>query len=118
MTKDFCVIDDNNAPNQYRRMLVNKFQTRWKKEYLSELQDYHINRQRSHNQDNCPNIGDVVIMKEDSPRTNWKLARVTNIFTGRDGKVRSIEVKKPNREITRRPPQLLIPLECNMSDPK
>ena len=112
------VIDDNNAPNQYRRMLVNKFQTRWKKEYLSELQDYHINRQRSHNQDNCPNIGDVVIMKEDSPRTNWKLARVTNIFTGRDGKVRSIEVKKPNREITRRPPQLLIPLECNMSDPK
>lgn len=105
-------IEDVERPNQYREKIITKFQSRWKKEYLSELQDYHIRTQKAHDKETYPNIGDVVIMKEDSLRSNWKLARVTNIFKGRDGKLRSIEVIKPNKEITRRPPQLLIPLEC------
>ena len=104
-------VEDTDKPNQYRENLKSKFQIKWKKEYLSELQDHHIRTQKAQNKESYPTIGDVVIMKEDSLRTNWKLARVTNIFTGRDGNIRSIEIMKPNKEITRRPPQLLVPLE-------
>ena len=55
--------------------------------------------------------GEVVIMKENTPRSMWKLAKVQNTHRGRDGKIRSIEIKKPNGNLVRRPPQLLIPLE-------
>ena len=105
-------INDLDQTNKYREEIVNLFIRRWKEEYLSELQNYHITMQKSHSVDVEPQIGEIVIMKEDSPRSTWKLARIENIYKERDEKIRSIQVKKPNGEYARRPPQLLIPLEC------
>nr|CAI5839886.1 unnamed protein product [Callosobruchus analis] len=41
----------------------------------------------------------------------WKMVRVTQVFQGRDGKIRACEVKTADGMILRRPIQLLYPLE-------
>ena len=41
--------------------------------------------------------GDIVILKNDSTsRCFWKLGKVEDLITGRDGKVRAAVVKVPN----------------------
>jgi hypothetical protein len=102
---------DTEGRSMYREKMLSHFEQRWRKEYMSELQDYHISMKTTGQVDRTPKIGEVVIMKEDKPRHSWKLARITNIYTSRDEKIRSIEVIKPNKKLARRPPQLLIPLE-------
>ena len=107
-------INDTDNRNKYRERILDLFTQRWRKEYLSQLQDYHINHQAARDADIVPTIGEIVIMKEGSPRSTWKLARVLKIYEGNDGKIRSLEVMKSNGMTARRPPQLLIPLECNI----
>ena len=99
--------------NEYMEKLTSQFESRWKTEYLMELQDHHITMKKQKGEEMIPKVGDVVIMKEDmKPRNQWNMARVTNVFPGRgDKKIRSIEVQKTNGNLARRPPQLLIPLE-------
>lgn len=61
-------------------------------------------------------LGDVVLIGErNAPRQMWKLGRVTQLFQGRDGKVRSCEVRTSAGTTLRRPIQLLYRLEA--SDP-
>ena len=39
-------------------------------------------------------IGDVVLINEDNiPRLQWEVGVVTNLFTGRDNRIRSVKVK-------------------------
>ena len=102
---------DSEGRNMYREKMLAQFERRWKKEYLSELQDYHISIQKSKGVRIIPKVGEVVIMKEDFPRGSWKLARVVQLHKAKDGEIRSVEVIKPNRKLARRPPQLLVPLE-------
>ena len=109
---DTTYIQDTDQPNKYREQILNMFARRWKEEYLSELQSYHISKQKSHDADIEPQKGEVVIIKENTPRSNWKLGRVEDVHRGRDGKIRSVEIRKANGNQARRPPQLLIPLEC------
>ena len=108
---DLSSVTDTENRNRYRERLLGVFEQKWKTLYLSELQNYHIVTSKKKQIDIIPQIGEVVIIKDPTPRANWKLGRVTNIYNSRDGSVRSIEVMKPNRNIIRRPPQLLIPLE-------
>ena len=109
-------IDDSDERNRYRERIKDLFKQRWKKEYLSQLQDYHISTQASKNAEVVPQKGEVVIMVEGSlsPRSTWKYAVVLDTHAGKDGKIRSVEIRKPNGNTARRPPQLLIPLECNI----
>ena len=102
---------DAEGRSIFREKKLSQFTKEWKKVFLSELQDYHISMSKSAEVVRVPKIGEPVIMKEATPRSTWKLARVTNIFKSADQKIRSIEVIKPNGKIARRPPQLLIPLE-------
>ena len=105
------IVNDMENINEYRQRILKLFIDRWRHEYLAELQDYHISQQKSKGVDIEPKIGEIVIMKENSPRSTWKLAKIENIYRGRDGKVHSVEMKKPNGNLAREPPQLLIPLE-------
>lgn len=64
-------------------------------------------------------VGDIVLLYDDAlPRSFWKLARVLELITGRDGKTRGavVEVPAKNSGTTtlRRPLQLLYPLEVVM----
>ena len=115
LPNDTLYVNDNDDRNRFRERLLSVFNQKWKKVYLSELQEYHITAHKSNQRDLVPEVGEVVLMKNTSPRSAWKLARVTNLYASRDGRIRSVEVMKPNRKLARRPPQLLIPLECKYS---
>ncbi|XP_042906676.1 uncharacterized protein [Parasteatoda tepidariorum] len=91
--------------------LLDCFWKKWSKEYLLQLRSFHQVR----NQDNIINIriGDIVLLQEDvRPRHMWKKARVVNLHEGRDGKIRSCELRVNGHNITR-PVALVIPLEVD-----
>ena len=111
LPEDRSYINDSDNRNKYRERIVDNFKLKWGKLYLSELQDHHIVTSKKRKLDIVPQIGEIVIIKDLTPRTNWKLGKVTNLYKSRDGNIRSVEIMKPNRNIIRRPPQLLIPLE-------
>lgn len=74
--------------------LANLFWTRWKTEYLSNLQ---VRNKWTIPQRNFE-VGDIVLLKhEDLPRQKWPLARVTRTSPDNiDGLVRTIELFVPN----------------------
>ena len=112
---DVPYICDTDERNTYRESILQSFRQRWKKEYLTQLQEYHIATLAAQGEEVIPQVGEIVIMMESSSRPTWKLARVTQLHPSRDGKIRSVEIRKSNGNLARRPPQLLIPLEsrCN-----
>lgn len=58
--------------------------------------------------------GDIVLVSETNlPRQQWKLAKVEELFLGRDQRVRYCSLKLPNRTIINRAINLLYPLELN-----
>ena len=70
--------------------MIHHFWQRWSKEYLQQLQV--LSKWRSP----TPNlqIGDVVIIREDSPFTcHWPVARIERTFPGQDGLVRVVLLK-------------------------
>ena len=70
--------------------LANIFWKRWLKEYLPQLQcrSKWLKTQRN------MKAGDIVlIVDENTPRGQWPLGIVTNVKPGRDGLVRSVQVR-------------------------
>lgn len=95
---------------QYRQKLMNNFWVRWKKEYLLELRSAHLATPLN---SRPPKIGDVALLHDDiAPRHLWTLVRVIDVLFGRDGNVRACTIKLPSGSVTRRPVQLLYPLEA------
>ncbi|XP_067369271.1 uncharacterized protein [Channa argus] len=85
------VSQDLYLRKRWRRVqfLANEFWSRWKKEYLLNLQQ----RQRWQKDRRNTKVNDILILKEDSsPRTQWKLARVTEVYPSSDGKVRKVKL--------------------------
>ncbi|XP_028298181.1 uncharacterized protein LOC114460481 isoform X2 [Gouania willdenowi] len=71
------------------QFLANEFWTRWKKEYLLNLQQRQIWQKDKRN----TKVNDIVILQEDnSPRYKWKLARVTEVYPSADGRVRKVKL--------------------------
>ena len=78
--------------------LANMFWNRWVREYLPTLQL----RSKWLEQRKNIEVGDLVIVKNEStPRKMWPLARVLRTFPGKDGLVRSVELKTPWNILTR-----------------
>ena len=78
--------------------LADQFWQRWIKEYLPSLQEPKkwnaIRRNLS--------VGDIVLLEEKNvARGLWNLARVIEVFPGRDGLVRSAKIKTATSEYTR-----------------
>ena len=70
------------------RYLSEQFWTRWKSDYLSNLQSRNKWRKPSNNL----RVDDVVLLKEDSPRCLWPMGRVVEAFPDQDGRVRKIKL--------------------------
>ncbi|KAA0708008.1 hypothetical protein E1301_Tti024137 [Triplophysa tibetana] len=71
------------------QFLANEFWTRWKKEYLLNLQQRQIWQKEKRN----TKVNDIVILQEDSsPRNQWRLARVTEVYPSTDGMVRKVKL--------------------------
>lgn len=82
---------------------------RWTREYLRSLREQH--RQAGGEQTCHPNIGDIVIVKDENKNRHlWKLGIVSKLIKGKDGIVRGAQLKTTNGSIER-PIQLLYHLE-------
>ena len=57
-------------------------------------------------------VGDVVLIKDDLPRGNWRLGRITNLIKSWDNHIRAAKVILPTNRVVSRPLNLLYPLEC------
>lgn len=67
---------------------------KWSDEYLGELQwrsKWRLNRPD-------PQAGDLVFLREeDQPPATWKRARVVRVYPGKDGLVRSVQIRANGR---------------------
>ena len=61
--------------------------------------------------------GDIVVLKEDcTARCLWKLAKIVELITGRDGRTQAAKVQLLSKDkvtTIHRPVQHLVPLEVN-----
>ena len=116
-------IDANDdVDNLSRRFLyltkkLSHFWNRWRKEYLTDLREFHKMQCRKA----VPiEIGDLVLLQEDSTkRGQWKTAVVENLINGKDGEIRGAVVRKAGKgkpETLIRPLQKLFPLEISARD--
>ena len=82
--------DDSYSRKRWRRVqaLVDQFWQRWKPHYLNTLQT----RQRWH-RPTVFSVGDIVMLKDDSlHRSDWKLCRIAELITSRDGLIRRVKL--------------------------
>jgi hypothetical protein len=82
---------------------------RFHAEYLKTLQ---ARVKWTSGQPNIP-LGTLVLVKEsDASFSNhkWNLARVTNLFPGKDGRVRVVEIRTPSGALFRRPIVKIAPI--------
>ena len=81
------------------QLLANHYWKRWLREYIPSLQE----RQKWHKTQRNLQTGELVLIADDNvPRHQWPIGRVTNVFSGSDGLVRSVEVRA-KRSTYRRP---------------
>ena len=88
-------------------LTLRHFRARWKHEYLTSLREYH--RASGNNQQRIK-VGDIVLIHDDIPRINWKLAVIEGLIIGNDGLVRAANIRTVNGR-TNRPIAKLYPLE-------
>lgn len=94
------------------KVVLKSFWEQWKFDYLTALRQQHP---KFGSPDTQVKIGDVVLVYPDdkTPRSQWKLAIVTQLNPGRDSVVRSVDLRMSSGKTTNRPITKLFPLEVN-----
>ena len=70
--------------------LADVFWSRWRREFLSSLQC----RQKWKNPSRNTEVGDIVLIKESHCcRNQWPIGKVTQVYPGEDGLVRTVQVR-------------------------
>ena len=100
--------------------ILNHFWKWWSMEHLFELRETRRQR-RVDGTSARVKIGDIVLVhNQDHPKGVWKVARVENLITGRDGLVRGAVLRLPSKsgQLTtlQRPLQLIYPLEITQAE--
>ena len=73
------------------------FWNRWRREYLTDLREYHKHGKRELAVE--LQVGDVVLVKEDNIKRNgWKMGKVEELVVGKDGVVRGAKLKVFSKE--------------------
>jgi hypothetical protein len=106
---------DLYARKRWRQIqyLANLFWRRWTKEYLPILQA----RQKWLQPQRNMKVGDVVmIVDELSPRNNWPMGIVEEVYVGNQGLVRSVKVKTKSSVLVRPINKLCLLLEQELSE--
>ncbi|XP_071959796.1 uncharacterized protein [Antedon mediterranea] len=88
--------------------LVNVFWARWRKEYLATLME----RQKWFKERRTVDVGDIVIIAENSPRGQWRMARVLEVYKDARGLVRSVKLRTASAELVRPITKLVVILEA------
>ena len=102
------------SKNEFRNQLMDQFWQIWQQEYLQELPkcgDGHAYKELS--------VGSIVLIREAGyPRLQWPLGRVTQLFPGRDGRVRGVQILTSKGKTLTRSVQLLHDLEISDNPPE
>ncbi len=69
----------------------------WSDDYLLSLRERHYGAQTPHNLYPIK-VGDVVLVKSDTPRSTWPLGKIMDVVQDGNGVVRSVEVLSPGTE--------------------
>ena len=87
----------------------------WRNEYLLSLRERSQTKLKSHRVQShaYPSVGDIVLIKEDIPRGQWKMGKLIKLQNSQDGKVQSAEVQTSSGKVLRRPLNLLFPVEVS-----
>ena len=103
-----------NKRMKYLSLKLDHFWKRWKREYLSELREHHKRNVRKGGA--IVETGDIVTVAEEGvSRGKWRLGKVEELTTRKDGEIRGAKVKvltkKGKPMYLNRPVQKLYPLE-------
>ena len=109
---DYLDADNMRKTVNKQTRLIEQFWTRWRREYLTSLRQF--NQTSGHNKQ-VIRQGDVVIVHDDKPRTQWRLAVVETLITGNDNLVRAANIRMGTYR-TSRPIVKLYPLEVSSED--
>ena len=88
---------------------IDQFWKIWSDEYLLSLRECYQQNHRSPRAKSAsqPTVGEVVLLKENTPRGTWKLAVITELIPSEDGNIRSARVHTPSGHILHRAIQML-----------
>ena len=92
--------------------VLQHFQRRWKREYLTSLRELHRTTGRN---EQCIKVGDIVLVHDDIPRAKWKMAVVEQLIQGKDGYTRAANIRYSGGR-TNRPIAKLYPLEVSSTN--
>ena len=98
--------DMRKVTSRYSK-LIQQFWVWWRKEYLTALCEFH---KATGNNQQVIKRGDVVVVHDDCPRLQWKLAVIDDLVEGNDGLICSAHISTANHK-TSRPITRLYPLE-------
>lgn len=119
ITEDDEIADPNfgdTSQIRYRArvhaVIIKQFWNRWRHEYLTALRETH---KTTGNNKQHVNVGDIVLVHDDSARVNWKLAIIESVNKGKDGLIRSANIRTANGR-TNRPIARLYPLEVTATE--
>ena len=94
--------------------LLQNFQGRWRREYLTSLRETH---KYTGVTNQTIRVGDIVLVHDDVPRLQWRLAVVEGLIKGLDGIARAAKICTSTGR-TNRPIVKVFPLElsCETTD--
>jgi len=100
---------DVYSRKRWRRVqhICNEFWSRWRKEYVQLLQT----RQKWNDTKRNLQTGDIVLVKEDTKRNDWKLAVVEAVRHSDDGVIRTVEIRQGSSKYVRPVNKLVLILE-------
>jgi hypothetical protein len=76
-----------------KKLLIDRFREKWGHEYLTTLREHH---NTTGNNIQTISAGDVVQIHDENPRSQWKLAVLEKLITGRDGFTRAAKIRTKN----------------------
>lgn len=105
---------DNYVKRRWRQVqyLANLFWHRWTKEYLPILQQ----RAKWNKTERNLQVGDLVLIVDNTPRNSWKIGRVLEVIKDKLGAVRIAKVKTPTTVLQRSIGKLCLVMETDMDN--
>ena len=97
---------------------LDRFWRRWRDEYLLSLREQHRWEVKQNHplKDKHPQVGDVVMLREELPRGTWKLAKIQQLHNSTDNQIRAATVQLPSGRRLIRSLADLAPLELDENE--
>ena len=94
--------------------LLSEFWRIWREDYLANLRERTQSELKTSRiqSEYSPKIGDVVLVKDSTPRGTWKMGKLAELIVSRDGNIRAAKIRLSSGSVINRPLKLLFPIEC------